>query len=61
MPKACINCNGMGCCICSYTGFEIDAKDDDLCPVCNEHCDEKKNTCEPDWNGNGEPAYCHLK
>lgn len=32
-----------------------------FCPISGIPCDEKKNTCEPDWNGNGEPAYCHLK
>ena len=32
-----------------------------ICPVSGTFCEEKKNTCMPDWNGHGAPAYCHLK
>ena len=39
----------------------MENQDMNICPVSGTHCDEKKNTCEPDWNGHGEQAYCHLK
>jgi len=31
------------------------------CPLTGQSCCEKKKTCEPDWGGHGEPAFCHLK
>jgi hypothetical protein len=40
---------------------KLGKKERNICPVSGVHCDEKKNTCEPDWGGHGEPAYCHLK
>ena len=39
----------------------IEGKEEDKCPLSGLYCDEKKNTCAPDWGGHGEPAFCHLK
>jgi Zn finger protein HypA/HybF involved in hydrogenase expression len=66
----CINCGHIGnkhdfgkdqntCPACGKSGCNIWA--DTRCPVSNLPCDEKKNTCAPDWGGHGEPAFCHLK
>jgi len=55
--STCKSCNGTGCNFCDYTGTE----NNNTCPVSGMPCDEKKNSCEPDFTDHGKPAYCHLK